>query len=425
MTEVASTKAARIAPNSARLPAETDHGPKQHVVMGDGSRRSFFDRLWAARPAEAGPLPVIVGVVAIWIFFQAQNTSYLSARNLSNLITQMAVTAILAMAVVLVLVAGEIDLSLGSVTGVTSAVLGVLLTNDHWPAGAALLAALALGLGIGLVQGAVTAYVGVPSFLVTLGGFLAWAGLQLSVIGPAGDLPVTNGTITAIGNDYLAPWVAWLMATVVVIGVGLVEVARRRSWRRAGMRGPHPWQAIARVVLLAAVLAAIVAYLNDNFGVPYLLVVMLALAAGLGWTLRRTIFGRYLYAVGGNAEASRRAGVPLATVRVAVLGLSGLLGGVAGIVSTSNLFATSAGVGGSTLLLEAIAAAVIGGASLFGGRGHVYQALLGALVIASIENGLYLLGKSASTVEIATGVILVLAVSVDAASRRRRAAAGR
>lgn len=191
------------------------------------------------------------------------------------------------------------------------------------------------------------------------------------------------------------------------------------------MRGPHPWQAIARVVLLAAVLAAIVAYLNDNFGVPYLLVVMLALAAGLGWTLRRTIFGRYLYAVGGNAEASRRAGVPLATVRVAVLGLSGLLGGVAGIVSTSNLFATSAGVGGSTLLLEAIAAAVIGGASLFGGRGHVYQALLGALVIASIENGLYLLGKSASTVEIATGVILVLAVSVDAASRRRRATAGR
>ena len=357
--------------------------------------------------------------------FQTQNANFLSARNLSNLVLQMAVTAILAIAVVVVLVCGEIDLSLGAVTGVTSALLGVLLTNEHFGAGWAMLLALLLGLGIGLLQGSVTVFVGVPSFLVTLGGFLAWAGVQLSLIGPAGDLPVTNPTVAAIANDYLSPWVAWLLAALGVAVVAVTELLHGRAWRRSGLSGPPAWRAWVRCSLLAGSLAGLVAYLNSNFGVPYLLVLMVGLAAGLGWVMQRTPFGRHVYAVGGGIEASRRAGVPVGAVRVAVLGLSGLIGGIAGIVSTSSLYATSAGTGGSILLLEAIAAAVIGGTSLFGGHGRIYQALLGALVIASIENGLDLLGESASTEEIATGVILVLAVSIDALSRRRRAAVGR
>jgi D-xylose transport system permease protein len=324
-----------------------------------------------------------------------------------------------------VLVCGEIDLSLGSVTGVTSALLGVLLTNDHFPAAWAISLALLAGLGIGLLQGAVTVIIGVPSFIVTLGGFLAWAGVQLSVIGPAGDLPVTDPAVVAIANDYLPPWVAWLLAATGVLAVGLAELLRARAWRRCGLSGPPAWRAWLRCVLLTVSLAAVVGYLNSNFGVPYLLVLMIGLAAALGWVMQRTSFGRHVYAVGGGIEASRRAGVPVGAVRVAVLGLSGLIGGIAGVVSTSSLYATSAGTGGSTLLLEAIAAAVIGGTSLFGGRGRIYQALLGALVIASIENGLDLLGKSASTEEVATGVILVLAVSIDALNRRRRASAGR
>jgi D-xylose transport system permease protein len=386
-------------------------------------RSGVTERMRSIATGDLGPLPVIVGLTAVWIFFQTQNSNFLTSRNLSNLTLQMAVTAILAMAVVVVMVAGEIDLSLGSVTGVTSALLGVLLTNDHWSTSAALAATFALGLGIGLLQGLVTVLVGVPSFIVTLGGFLAWAGVQLAVIGPAGNLQVTNNTIAAIGNNYLSHTSAWLVAAAAVVGVAVVEALRIRERRRSNA----PLSVVrsaTRVFALAAGVCAVVAFLNGNFGVPYVLVLFLTVGAVLGWIMRRTFLGRYLYAVGGNAEASRRAGVPVKTIRVAALSLSGLLAGLAGVVSTSTLYATSANVGGSILLLEAIAAAVIGGTSLFGGRGRIYMALLGTLVIASVQNGLGLLGKSASTEDIATGTILVLAVSLDALNRRRRAAAG-
>ena len=386
-------------------------------------RTGTLERVRAFASGDLGPLPVIVGLVGVWIFFQSKNAHFLTARNLSNLTLQMAVTAILAMAVVVVMVAGEIDLSLGSVTGVTSALLGVLLTNDHWSTAAALAATFGLGIGIGLLQGLVTVVVGVPSFLVTLGGFLAWAGLQLAVIGPAGNLQVTNSTIVAIGNNYLAHWTAWALAAAVVAAVAVVEVLRARERLHYGA-APRVWRAAIKVGLLAVGLAALVGFLDRNFGVPYVLVLFLAIGAVLGWIMRRTFFGRYIYAVGGNAEAARRAGIPVGAIRVATLAISGLLAGLAGVVSTSMLYATSANVGGSILLLEAIAAAVIGGTSLFGGRGRIYMALLGTLVIASVQNGLGLLGQSASTEDIATGVILVLAVSLDSLNRRRRAAAG-
>jgi D-xylose transport system permease protein len=386
-------------------------------------RSGLVERTRTFVAGDLGPLPVIIGLAAVWIFFQTQNSNFLTSRNLSNLTLQMAVTAILAMAVAVVMIAGEIDLSLGSVTGVTSALLGVLLTNDHWSTTAALAATFALGLGIGLLQGIVTVFVGVPSFIVTLGGFLAWAGVQLAVIGPAGNLQVDNGTIAAIGNNYLGHTTAWIIAAAVVAGAACIEALRIRERRRHDEAAPV-WPAAVRIVVIGGVLAGIVAFLNGNFGVPYVLVLFLSVGAVLGWIMRRTFFGRYVYSVGGNAEASRRAGVPVKTIRIAALSLSGLLAGLAGVVSTSTLYATSANVGGSILLLEAIAAAVIGGTSLFGGRGRIYMALLGTLVIASVQNGLGLLGKSASTEDIATGTILVLAVSLDALNRRRRAAAG-
>jgi D-xylose transport system permease protein len=381
------------------------------------------NRLRAVAAGDLGPLPVIVGLAAVWIFFQAENSNFLTSRNLSNLTLQMAVTAILAMAVVLVMVTGEIDLSLGSVTGVTSALLGILLTNHQWSTGAALAATLALGLGIGVLQGAITVFVGVPSFIVTLGGFLAWAGVQLSLIGPAGNLPVNDDTIASIGNSYLSHATAWFLAAVAIAVLVGVEALRLREWRRAGSP-KSPAGSVVRLTIAALALLGVVAFLNRNFGVPYVLVLVLVMAVVLGWITRRTFFGRYIYAVGGDREASRRAGVPVGAIRIAVLGISGLLAGLAGIVSTSNLYATSANTGGSTLLLEAIAAAIIGGTSLFGGRGRIYQALLGTLVIASVHNGLGLLGKPASTENIATGSILVIAVSLDALNRRRRAATG-
>lgn len=397
------------------------------VEVDDGAEAespALLDRARRMVGGDLGPVPVIVGLAAVWIFFQTQNSNFLTARNLSNLILQMAVVTVLAMATVAVMVAGEIDLSLGSVTGVTSALLGVLLTTHHWSVAAALAVTFATGAGIGLLQGTVTVLVGVPSFIVTLGGFLAWAGLQLSLIGSAGDLPVNDPTIAAIANNYLSHTTAWIGAGVVIAVFGAVEVTRVRERRRVDAARLALGASVLRVAAVAAASLGLVAFLNTNFGVPYVLLVFVGVAVALGWVLQRTIFGRYVYAVGGSREAARRAGVPVGWVRVTTLGIAGLLAGLAGVISTSNLYGTSAGVGGSILLLEAIAAAVIGGTSLFGGRGRVYQAVLGALVVASVENGLALMGKPASTEDMATGVILVLAVSLDALNRRRRAAAG-
>ncbi len=379
--------------------------------------------LTTLRIAEPGPFPVLVGIALIWTFFQAQSPYFLSARNLSNLVLQMGVTGILAIGVVLVMIAGEIDLSIGSVAGVCAGTLGVLLTFQHWPTAAALAAVLALGLAVGLVQGLVTVYVGVPSFLVTLGGFLTWAGLQLAVIGNEGEIPIASPFILGIANNYVAAPVAWILAVAAVVIAVAVELWRRRAWTAAGMAPPSWSRTALKLGLIAVGLFALVGYLNAYFGIPYLLVILLGLTVVFGWVTRRTVVGRHLYAIGGNSEAARRAGVPVSAIRIAVLSISGLFAATAGIVSASRLFSVSVGTGGGTLLLEAIAAAVIGGTSLFGGRGRVYHAVLGALVIVSIENGLDLLGQPAATKDIATGIILVLAISLDAISRRRRAAA--
>jgi len=369
--------------------------------------------------SEAGSAAVLAGLAAIWIFFEVQNSNFLTARNLTNLVLQTAVTAILAMGVVLVLIAGEIDLSLGSVTGASAALLGVLLTNQHWPTGLAIAVTLLFGLVIGLVQGLVTTQIGVPSFIVTLGGFLAFAGVQLALIGGSGQIAIASPAVIAIANDYLAPGVAWALAGAVIAGLVAAEAARRRAWSRAGVGDGSWWPAVARVAAWAGVLIAVTWIMNSYFGVPYLLVGLLALLLGLSWATRRTGLGRHLYAVGGNAEAARRAGISVGAIKVTVLAASGLLAAIAAIVSASRLYSVNASTGGGTLLLEAIAAAVIGGTSLFGGHGRIYHALLGALVIDSVENGLDLIGQSESTKNIATGIILVLAVSLDALSRRR------
>jgi D-xylose transport system permease protein len=258
---------------------------------------------------------------------------------------------------------------------------------------------------------------------VTLGGFLTWAGLQLAIIGNEGEIPVASPFVLGIANNYVPAAAAWAMALVAIAVAIAVELGRRRAWVAAGLAPPSWSRTGLKLGLIGGGLFALVGYLNAYFGIPYLLVILLGLTVIFGWVTRRTIVGRHLYAIGGNAEAARRAGVPVGPIRIAVLAMSGIFAATAGIVSASRLFSVSVGTGGGTLLLEAIAAAVIGGTSLFGGRGRVYNAVLGALVIVSIENGLDLLGQPAATKDIATGIILVLAISLDAISRRRRATA--
>ena len=385
-----------------------------------GTRRGLTGRITGDGRLDLGPVAVLIGIALIWIFFQAQDGNFLSSRNLSNLVLQLAVTCILALGVVLVLIAGEIDLSLGSVTGMCGVLLGVLLTQHGWPAWAAIIVTLALGLAAGLLQGLVTVLVGVPSFLVTLGGFLTFFGVQLALVGSAGQISIADPSVIAIANDYVAKALSWIAVAVIAVLLAALQVARRSAWRREGLQQPA-WRGVLAVALPVAGLIIVVGYLNQYLGVPYLLVILLALIGGLGWVTQRSVYGRHLYAVGGNAEAARRAGVRVGAIRVSVLAASGLLAGLAGVVSASRLYAVDSNLGGGTLLLEAIAAAVIGGTSLFGGRGRIYHALLGAIVIESVENGLDLLGQSAATKNIATGIILVLAVCIDSVNRRRQA----
>ncbi len=386
---------------------------------------SFPISLWdkvlnRARSGEWEPWPVVFGLILTWLLFQSLNGNFLTPRNLSNLVLQSGVVGTLGIGVVLVLLLGEIDLSLGAVCGVCASVLGVLITNLHWPGIPAMLVTLVIGMLIGLLQGAVTVYIGVPSFIVTLGGFLAWAGVQLILLGDAGELVVLDPIVQSFASSYLTVFASIVLGIFIVAIVLVSLLVRRRSRRRAGLEPSSLSTSSLRLLGVIVGTGVAIILFDAYFGIPYMVVLLLVVVALLTWMTNRSVFGRYVFAIGGNADAARRAGIHVKTVRLAVFALASTLAALGGILSVSREFAVSTGTGGGTLLLEAIAAAVIGGTSLFGGRGQIYQALLGALVIGSIENGLYLLGQPASTQNIATGVILVIAVSVDALSRRRQ-----
>jgi D-xylose transport system permease protein len=388
------------------------------------------------RTGELGPLPVIVALAIIWTYFQTQESVFLSARNLSNLVLQIAVTGTIAIGIVLVLLLGEIDLSVGSVAILCSAILGAVVVRHgvEWWQG--ILIMLAIGAAIGAFQGFWFAVVGVPSFVVTLAGLLMWQGFQQRVLGTEGTINVFEENIGKITTSFVPHAWAWVLAvgSVALYALtGTLDLIRRR---RAGLAA----QPIVVVVLQAVVLAAIafltVAVLNGNLknrwvfgdydlGVPTAGVLLLGLVVFFAWVTTRTKFGRYIYAVGGNAEAARRAGINVARIRIYVFTLSAMLAAVGGLIQTSRLGAASLAVDPGPITLEAIAAAVIGGTSLFGGRGNVWSALLGALVIGSVANGLDLQGQPAYVKLIVEGAILLAAVTLDAVARRGRAAAGR
>ncbi|HRY23742.1 MAG: sugar ABC transporter permease [Geminicoccaceae bacterium] len=375
--------------------------------------------------SELGVLPIVLGLAIIWTFFQLQDAHFLTPRNLSNLVLQISVSGTIAIGIVLVLLLGEIDLSVGSVAGATAAVLGVLVVDIGWPWWAAIVAMLAVGTFIGAIQGIWIAVLRVPSFVVTLAGLLIWLGVQLHVLGDAGTLNVFDPRITAIASTFLPHAWGWALALVAVIGYAGTHLVNDAARRRAGMQAPSLPLLAMQTVAIAVLLLGAVAVLNQANGVPTAGVLLFALVAFFDWLTRRTTFGRHIYAVGGHPEAARRAGINIARVRICVFALSGALTAVGGLILTSRLQAASTQSGGGTLLLEVIAAAVIGGTSLFGGRGNVWGALLGALVIGSVSNGLDLVGQPADVKYMVEGAILLLAVTVDAFSRRRLTSAGR
>lgn len=372
-----------------------------------------------------GLFPIVIGLALIWTYFQLQNPNFLTARNLSNLVLQISVSGTIAVGAVLVLLLGEIDLSVGSVAGATSAVLGVLVVYVGWPWWVGIIGMLLVGTLIGIIQGVWIAVLRVPSFVVTLAGLLIWLGVQLHVLGDAGTLNVFDPRITAIASTFLPAAWGWTLAIIAVVGYAGTHLIDHLNRRRAGMQASSLTLIGLQTLVSGGLLLGAVAVLNRANGVPTAGILFFGLVAFFAWLTRRTTFGRKVYAVGGHAEAARRAGINVSRIRVTIFALSGTLSAAGGLILTARLQAASTQSGGGTLLLEVIAAAVIGGTSLFGGRGNIWGALLGALVIGSVSNGLDLVGQSADVKYMVEGAILLLAVTLDAISRRRLTVSGR
>ncbi len=368
---------------------------------------------------------VILGLVVIAIIFQVQESRFLSAENLTNLMLQITTIGLISVGIVYVLLLGEIDLSVGAVSGLAGAVMAVLNVKHGWSPYLAIAAAIAVGAAIGCVQGTLFSKFVVPSFVVTLAGLLTWQGALLQVLGKTGSLNITDPKITGLANIFYSSTVGWVIAAVVIVAYAFAVAIGFRRRVAAGLADSNPLAQIVRVVIVAAITIAAVAILNSDRGVPLALLILLAFVVGMEYVVKRTTFGRHVFAVGGNDEAARRAGIRVNGVRVAVFTIAGAMAAVGGVMAASRLFAVNQNSGGNELLLLAIAGPVIAGTSLFGGRGSVWTALLGALVIGSISNGMDLLGLSSPIKFMVTGGVLLLAVLVDAVAKQQRQSRGR
>jgi len=400
--------------------------------LGEASG-AYWERI---KGGDLGALPAVLGCVVLAIVFGVlEPDSFLTEQNFANLLNQGAAIMVLAMGLVFVLLLGEIDLSAGFTAGTGAAILAVTLTEHNWAWPLSVLAALATGVAIGLAIALLVARLGIPSFVVTLAFFLALQGAMLLIIGEGGTIPIRNDAILTIMNKNMSVVLGWLFAIIVIGGFAAATYWAILTRKRASLPVPAISVWAAKVVALGAVVLIAVWLLNQERqrpnapiviqGVPWVVPLVTALVVVLSFMLMRTSFGRHIYAVGGNAEAARRAGIGVANVKTACFILCSTLAVVAGILLASRDNSVSPTTGGAQTLLYAVGAAVIGGTSLFGGRGKIYDAITGGLVVAIIANGLPLVTQKSGIQFIINGLVLLLAASVGAISRRRAAATGR
>ena len=366
-------------------------------------------------------LPVVLALVAIWAYFGLTEPAFLSPRNFYYLFMQSSVVGTLAVGITIVLLIGDIDLSVAATSGVCAAILAVLTTNLGIPAPISCLAALVAGVAIGMFQGMMSALVGIPSFVVTLAGLLGFQGLMLKILGIHGAINVRDPFVRGITTTTLPVELGWAVVVACTTLFAWIVWKNRKKRLRFSLEVNSQLSDFTKVFLFAAFAVSVVATLNSYRGVPLVVVILLILTFFLGWVTTSTPFGRSLFAAGGNAESARRAGIALKGVKIAAFGIVGFMAATGGIVGASRYASVSFNAfAGGPLLLEAIGAAVIGGTSLFGGRGSVWNAILGALVIGSLGNGLDLSGAGAADKLMFSGGILLLAVSIDALSRQGR-----
>ena len=400
--------------------------------------REYLSGQWKKiRSGDSGALPVLVGFVVIILIFQTQNSHFLSAANIVNLINQASLFIVFGLAEIYILLLGEIDLSIGFNAGVGAAITAELAApphNESWLI--AVLAGVAVCAFFGAVQGLIVTRLGLPAFIVTLAGYLGLQGVSLYLFNRdkhaiGGTINVSNGVLSGIVNNSMSPTAGWIVMAGVVAAFAAISIFSHR--RRVANRLAAPPFALVLVKIGAVAVAGVVLVLicNKNRslslitklqGVPYVVLVVLALVVIYTFILDKTRFGRYVYAIGGNAEAARRAGIKVNAVRLTCFILAGFTAGIAGVISDSFLGSAQSNFNGGTYVLYAVAAAVIGGTSLFGGRGRMVHALIGGLIIASIANGMFLLGLSSAAQEMVNAVVLLAAVTVDALARRRATA---
>ncbi len=380
------------------------------------------------RAGDSGVLPVVAGLLLISALFQSLNSHFLTAGNLVNLLIQGAVYMLLAMGEVFALLLGEIDLSIGFVSGIGGIVTAELVKQSlDWPWWAAILVALLVCAAIGALQGTIITRVGLPSFVVTLAGLLGWQGVMLLMLGKGGALPINNKVVNDLASGNLTPIASWVVMLTIVGLFGARLWLRDTRRRTSGLVAPPASLTLLKILAAGGAGIVVVLICNTNRGtlvsirgLPWVVLIVLGVLTMWTLLLSRTKFGRYMYAIGGNPEAARRAGVNLAMIRTVGFTLASLTAGIAGIVYASRLQSVSTSLDGGTLVLYSVAAAVIGGTSLFGGRGKAVHAVLGGLVIAAIDNGMGLQGYSGAAQHVVTALVLLAAVTLDAVAQRGR-----
>lgn len=399
----------------------------ERLIRRSGFTGAVAGAVDRVRGGDLGVLPVIGGLVIIWGIFSVLNPVFLSPANLGNLLMQSAAVGVIALGVVCVLLLGEIDLSIGSVSGLSAAVLGVTFVNMQWPIIAALIAAIAVGAAIGAVYGVVYNSFGVPSFVITLAGLLSFLGLQLWVLGVDGtiNLPYDSFLVWFGQLAFVPAWLSYVLIGVIAATFLIYQLVAARGRQRAGLSAKSLQMNVVQTALLAVLLLLAAWYLNQGRGIGWMFVFFVALVLIMQYALTRTKWGRAVFAVGGNREAARRAGINVSWTYMSVFMLCSSLAAVGGMLAAGRLAAAAQSSGTGDVNLNAIAAAVIGGTSLFGGRGSAYAALLGIIVIQSISSGLTLMNLDSSFRYMITGAVLLLAVMLDAASRRSRTTHGR
>jgi D-xylose transport system permease protein len=423
MSEVDQTAGGQEAPTEVATDGTTTAatGPPEDTSQFDEvTSEGIFSGGPLAILARLGSLRVIIVLAIIWLIFQSQNSNFLSSFNLTNLVLQIAGVGMISIGVTLILLLGEIDLSVGAVSGLAAGVMAILNVKHGWGAGPAIGAALAVGVAIGLINGFFVTQFGIPSFVVTLAGLLAWQGALLRVLGDTGTVNITNEKVLGLTGTFYGDAVAWALAVIVIGAYAASGVLERLKRARAGLAPPPLVNFIVRLAAVSVAMVATILVLTSDRGLPLAGLILIGFCALMVFVTERTVWGRHLYAVGGNDEASRRSGIRVRRLRMTVFVLASTFAAAGGVMLASRLQAVNQSSGGSDLLLLSIAGPVIAGTSLFGGRGSVWGALLGALVIGSISNGMDLLGLQSSTKFLITGGVLLVAVVIDAVIRNER-----